>query len=157
MLPKGKLICAQNGTSQKWYHSNGHTKDYIPKKNRKLAEQLLTSPEYQNLLAPYFTPQSLELAEWMNASYVRNPLYPDHLPSPHPSNLLLGTFRTDGLLRVCTKCLFQATALHRSQYYSIYSTHHHLRNQGASSAFKNCGKYHCTILLIMHQGHRPLL
>jgi len=112
-LPDGKLICAQNGTGQKWYQSDGHTKVYIPKKNRKLAEQLavkkylslmledlenellatqaylrhrssvskveqlLTSPEYQNLLTPYFTPQSLELVQWMNAPYDRNPLHPE--------------------------------------------------------------------------------
>ncbi len=113
-LPPGKLICAQNGTSQKWYHSNGHTKVYIPKKNRNFAEQLaikkylsllledlenellasqfylrhrsptskaeqlLTSPEYQKLLTPYFTPKSLELTAWMNASYEQNPLHPEH-------------------------------------------------------------------------------
>lgn len=112
-LPEGKLICAQNGTGQKWYQSDGHTKVYIPKKNRRLAEQLaikkylslmledlenellatsfylrhrssiskaeqlLTSPEYQNLLAPYFTPQALELTEWMNAPCEHNPLHPE--------------------------------------------------------------------------------
>jgi len=38
--PKEKLICAHNGKHFKWYHSDGHTKTYIPKKNREYAEQL---------------------------------------------------------------------------------------------------------------------
>lgn len=112
-LPEGKLICTQNGNSQKWYQTDGHTQTYIPKKNRQLAEQLaikkylsllledlenellatqfylkhrspiskadqlFTSPKYQNLLTPYFTPQSLELTQWMNVSYDRNPLHPE--------------------------------------------------------------------------------
>ena len=38
--PPGKLVCAKNGKYQKWYHSDGHHKVYIPKKNRKLAENL---------------------------------------------------------------------------------------------------------------------
>jgi len=112
-FPEGTLICAQNGNSYKWYQTDGHTKTYIPKKNRKLAEQLavkkyfslmledleneylatqlylqnhspiskaeqlLTSPEYQNLLSSYFVPQSHELTNWMNSPYDRNPLYPE--------------------------------------------------------------------------------
>lgn len=39
-LPAGKLVIARNGAHHKWYRSNGHTKTYIPKKQRKLAEQL---------------------------------------------------------------------------------------------------------------------
>ena len=39
-LPEGKLICSQNGNRVKWYKSDGHTKIYIPKKQRSLAEQL---------------------------------------------------------------------------------------------------------------------
>ena len=39
-FPDGKLICTRNGTHYKWYHSNGHTSSYIPKKDRKLAEKL---------------------------------------------------------------------------------------------------------------------
>lgn len=34
------MICSQNGNRVKWYHSDGHTKTYIPKKNRAFAEQL---------------------------------------------------------------------------------------------------------------------
>lgn len=39
-LPKGKIICTSNGNSYKWYRSDGHTSVYIPKSERKLAEQL---------------------------------------------------------------------------------------------------------------------
>ena len=39
-LPEGKLICSQNGNRVKWYVSDGHTKVYIPKRNRAFAEQL---------------------------------------------------------------------------------------------------------------------
>lgn len=39
-LPEGKLICARNGTSYKWYLSNGSKKTYLPKGKRQLAEQL---------------------------------------------------------------------------------------------------------------------
>ncbi len=38
--PDGKLICCQNGNHCKWYQSDGHTKTYIPKSDRNLAEQL---------------------------------------------------------------------------------------------------------------------
>lgn len=36
-------------------------------------------PEYKALLVPYFTPQSQEVSEWMNASYERNPKHPELL------------------------------------------------------------------------------
>lgn len=39
-LPKGKLICSRNGKYYKWYQSDGKQEKYIPKKQRKLAEQL---------------------------------------------------------------------------------------------------------------------
>ncbi len=39
-LPDGKLICVHNGDYIKWHQSDGHNITYIPKKNRKLAEQL---------------------------------------------------------------------------------------------------------------------
>lgn len=40
LLPEGKLICGRNGTRYKWYQSDGKNKEYIPKSNRQLAEQL---------------------------------------------------------------------------------------------------------------------
>ena len=39
-LPEGKLLISNDGKYKKWYVSNGHTKNYIPKKNRFFAEQL---------------------------------------------------------------------------------------------------------------------
>ena len=39
-LPPGKLICSRNGTTVKWSQGDGHSKTYIPKANRTLAEQL---------------------------------------------------------------------------------------------------------------------
>ena len=39
-LPPDKLICSHHKGYTKWYVSDGHTKKYIPKSNRKLAEQL---------------------------------------------------------------------------------------------------------------------
>ena len=44
------------------------------------AEQLLTEASgYQELLAPYFTPHSAELAAWMNSPYETNLEHPEHL------------------------------------------------------------------------------
>ena len=40
-FPEGKLICAKDRNhTYKWYRSDGHQLVYIPKKERKLAEQL---------------------------------------------------------------------------------------------------------------------
>ncbi|MBQ7840401.1 MAG: ATPase [Lachnospiraceae bacterium] len=49
-LPAGKLICTRNGDRIKWYHSDGHILTYLPKKQRKLAEQL-AAKKYLTLLA----------------------------------------------------------------------------------------------------------
>lgn len=39
-FPDGKLICTKNEDRIKWYRSDGHNSTYIPKTNKKLAEQL---------------------------------------------------------------------------------------------------------------------
>lgn len=39
-LPDGKLICTRNENRYKWYQSDGHSQNYIPQKDRILAEQL---------------------------------------------------------------------------------------------------------------------
>ena len=39
-LPDGKIICVHNGNRVKWFHSDGHTQTYIPKKHREYAQQL---------------------------------------------------------------------------------------------------------------------
>lgn len=50
-LPDGKLICARNGARYKWYSSDGQNQTYIPKRNRKLAEQLALKKYLTSLLA----------------------------------------------------------------------------------------------------------
>ena len=39
-FPLGKILCTRNGNRYKWYHSDDHKSVYIPKKQRKFAEQL---------------------------------------------------------------------------------------------------------------------
>lgn len=97
--------------------SDGTRQTYLPKSERKLAEQLaikrylalrlknslhekkalegylknhdvnacqieqffFNSPGFQELLTNHFKPLSQKLADWMNASYEKNPNYPEHL------------------------------------------------------------------------------
>ncbi|MBO5070919.1 MAG: ATPase [Roseburia sp.] len=49
-FPDGKLICTHNGSNVKWYQSDGRSQTYIPKKKRKLAEQL-AAKKYLSLQA----------------------------------------------------------------------------------------------------------
>lgn len=53
-LPPGKLSSTKNGKYTKWYHLHNHKKTYIPKYNRKFAEQLaikkFLSLKYDELL-----------------------------------------------------------------------------------------------------------
>lgn len=79
-LPEGKLLCARNENRYKWYQSDGKNHIYIPKKNRYLAEHLLTeASEYRELLLPHFRPVSEELQLWMTSNYNRNSRYPEQL------------------------------------------------------------------------------
>ncbi len=64
-LPHGKLICAKNGKYQKWFQSDGHHKVYIPKANRKLAEELARK-RYLSLLL-----QDLENEKTAMQSYLK--------------------------------------------------------------------------------------
>lgn len=52
-FPDGKLICVHNGSHFKWFHSDGHTQTYIPKKNRVYAEQLAIKKYLSTLLKKY--------------------------------------------------------------------------------------------------------
>lgn len=45
--PDGHLICCHGKTHCKWYRSDGHSKQYIPRTNRTLAEQLAVK-KYQS-------------------------------------------------------------------------------------------------------------
>lgn len=49
-LPRGKLVCARNGTYYKWYRSTGKKNSYISKKNRYLAQQLAWKTYLTHLL-----------------------------------------------------------------------------------------------------------
>ncbi len=54
------------------------------------SEQLLIAPsEYQQLLAPYFTPLSKELTDWMNFPYEKNQNHPENLIYKGVSNTYL--------------------------------------------------------------------
>ena len=48
--PAGQLICCHQGTRCKWYHSDGHSRTYIPKKQRSYAEQLAAKKYLESLL-----------------------------------------------------------------------------------------------------------
>ena len=49
-LPDGKLICSHTGPYCKWERSDGHTKTYIKKKDRALAEKLAAKKYLSALL-----------------------------------------------------------------------------------------------------------
>lgn len=47
--------------------------------NTAKSSQLLSNPEFKNLLTPHFTPLSQELSDWANSPYEHNPQHPEHL------------------------------------------------------------------------------
>ena len=47
---EGNLICAKNGKHFKWYHTDGTNQTYIPKDQRKFAEQLAIKKYYTMIL-----------------------------------------------------------------------------------------------------------
>lgn len=47
--------------------------------NSEVEQLLMSSPEVEKLLSPYFSPLSKELEEWMKSSYETNPKNPEHL------------------------------------------------------------------------------
>ena len=53
--PDGHLICCNGKTNTKWYQSNGHSRVYIPKGNRTLAESLAIKKYYSLLLEELFS------------------------------------------------------------------------------------------------------
>lgn len=52
-FPSGKLICTHSNNYFKWFHSDGHTQTYIPKKEREYAEQLAIKKYLSSKLADY--------------------------------------------------------------------------------------------------------
>ncbi len=69
-LPDGKLVGARNGKYYRWYHSDGHVKNHIPKENQKLIEQL-AKKEFLTLLSNDLSNEKKALALYLNkhASY----------------------------------------------------------------------------------------
>ena len=76
-LPQGKLIISHNGENIKWYASDGHSKKYIPKSDRALAEQLA--------LRKYLTSLLEELLQEKKAIN----FYDRHRPKAIKSSILL--------------------------------------------------------------------
>ena len=76
-LPHGKLIISHNGENIKWYSSDGHSKKYIPKSDRALAEQLA--------LRKYLTSLLEELLQEKKAIN----FYDRHRPKAIKSSILL--------------------------------------------------------------------
>lgn len=76
-LPPGKLICCNQQKYCKWYQSNGHTRQYIPKENLALAEALARK-KYLSLLLI-----DLEKEKCALSFYLR------HHASPKAENLLV--------------------------------------------------------------------
>lgn len=76
-LPHGKLIISHNGENIKWYSSDSHSKKYIPKSDRALAEQLA--------LRKYLTSLLEELLQEKKAIN----FYDRHRPKAIKSSILL--------------------------------------------------------------------
>ena len=74
-LPDGKLLISNDGKYKKWYVSDGHTKEYIPKKNRLLAEQL-AQKKYLMVKLDYLLREKLALDAYLQIQKT-NEQYPD--------------------------------------------------------------------------------
>lgn len=89
-LPFGKLQCQHNGKYYKWYHSNGHTRTYIPKSNKQLIQQLALK-EYLNQVSADLSNEQLALKQYLlqhnsKISHTEqwlldNPLYQEYVSS----------------------------------------------------------------------------
>ncbi len=64
MLPLGRLQHQHNGKYHKWYHSNGHTRTYIPKSNNELIQQLALK-EYLNQVSADLSNEQLALKQYL--------------------------------------------------------------------------------------------
>lgn len=73
--PKGHLICCHDGTRCKWYLSDGHTRQLIPKSKRALAE-LLALKKYESCIL-----QELQQEKKAQDTYLR--LHPTIKKSEH--------------------------------------------------------------------------
>jgi len=92
-FPDGKLICARNGSSYKWYQSNGHHKKYIPKKHQELAEQL-AAKKYLTLLLEDLLNEKKALSYYLSYHQNHTPKAEQFLTAPSGSQELLLPFFT---------------------------------------------------------------
>lgn len=84
---KRYLMCQQNYLEQKKKAVERYLELY-PKVNE--AEQLLLEkPEFQSLLTPHIMPLSKELSDWAEASYEKNPKYPEQLTQKAGGGILV--------------------------------------------------------------------
>lgn len=63
-LPDGKLICSRGRNCFKWYKSDGHSQVYLPKSERKLAEQL-AAKKYLTLTLEQLTQEKAALEYYL--------------------------------------------------------------------------------------------
>lgn len=89
-LPKGKLICSRNGNYYKWYHYIKHNKNYIPKKNRLLAEQLAYKEYLSNQLKDLSNEQSA-ISQYLN--HRTHAEYDPFLTNPEFQALISSNFK----------------------------------------------------------------
>lgn len=80
-FPPGKLICCNHNTKTKWYHKNQGKRVYIPKSNRKLAEQL-AQKKYLSYLLQDLEKERKALTMYLN--HHSNMLQSDSLLTNHP-------------------------------------------------------------------------
>ncbi len=64
-LPQGKLICTRNGRHYKWYQTDGHQKNYIPRREQNLARQL-AEKKYMSLQSQYITQEKRAIEYYLS-------------------------------------------------------------------------------------------
>lgn len=71
------LLALQQDLTDEQNAANAYLKFHTSDIRR--SDKLLTNKAYQELLSPFFKPQSQELINWMNESYKKNTNHPEHL------------------------------------------------------------------------------
>ncbi len=93
-FPDGKLFCVHNGNHYKWFHSDGHTKTYIPKKHKEYAEKLAVK-RYLSTRLKAFEHEKAAI-EYYLRHHSTNSHFPDELLHPESGfhELLTPYFQT---------------------------------------------------------------
>lgn len=82
VLPEGKLICSRGNNCYKWYQTINHSRTYIPKSNRTLAEQLAVK-KYLSLTLEYLLKEKTAL-EFYLRHHSENPNQAEQLLRENP-------------------------------------------------------------------------